>query len=451
MSALVLVVDDDAAIREMTALALEKAGYRVQRAASAAEARRAVAREKPALVVCDLYMPGEDGLSLLASLGEAPPAFLMMTARGSMETAAEAARTGAFDYLAKPFDVSTLLERAQAALATHAPAATSEEGPEGLNVSIVGSHPAIVDVYRAVARVASMRVPVLVVGETGTGKELVATALHRFGTRSAGPFVPVHCGALPDTLLESELFGHRKGAFTDAHRDRRGALQAAHGGTVFLDEIGDVSPLFQVKLLRFLEESVVTPLGADRGEAVDVRVVAATHRDLRAMVAEGRFRQDLFYRLAGYEIRIPPLRERLSDLPALVARFRALAEEETGVAAGDVGDPSPEVLAVLAAHTWPGNVRELRLAVRRIVIEAGRLDDAVVARRVLVGLGAREEDIESAAPIPAAEEGLETLEEVERRHVQRVLEASGGNRSEAARLLGIDRKTLARKLKEPEP
>ena len=259
----VLVVDDDAAIREMVAMALEKSGFDVVRAGSSGEARRALQERPVDLVICDIYMPGGDGLSVLAGVRETadPPPVILMTARGSMETAAEAARTGAFDYLAKPFDVAVLVDRARAALASRKPAeASGDAGPASM---IVGSHPAIVEVYKAVARVARLRIPVLVFGDTGTGKELVARALHRFGAHPSGPFVPVHCGAIPDTLLESELFGHRRGAFTDASRDRRGALSLADGGTMFLDEIGEISAAFQVKLLRFLEDGMVTPLGAE--------------------------------------------------------------------------------------------------------------------------------------------------------------------------------------------
>ena len=443
----VLVVDDDTAIREMAALALEKSGFAVVRASSAAEARASLAAIRPDLVLCDIYMPGEDGLKVLAETRRlaSPPPVILMTARGSIETAAEAARVGAFDYLAKPFDLAHLVERARAAVAAEPSfEAAEEEGPESL---IVGSHPAIVEVYKAVARVARLKVPVLVLGETGTGKELVARALHRFGGRT-GAFVPVHCGAIPDTLLESELFGHRKGAFTDASRDRRGALPLADGGTAFLDEAGEVSPAFQVKLLRFLEDGLVTPVGADRGEETDVRVVCATHRDLGRMVEEGRFRQDLYFRLAGYEIRIPPLRERLSDLPRLVEHFRARLAVELGLARSSAA--SEEFLARLARHPWPGNVRELSHVVRRVLIDAGSLQDPAAADAVLQPAAAREGPASSSpAPLfPALRpEKPLTLEEAERIYVLSVLEFTGGNKSEAARLLGIERKTLARKLK----
>ncbi len=441
-----LVVDDDAAIREMVAMTLETSGFEVTRAGSSRDARRALQASRPDVVICDIYMPGGDGLSVLReirALPEAPPVILM-TARGSVETAAEAEDTGAFDYLAKPFDVSLLLERVTAALAARPRTAVApEEGPESM---IVGSHPAVVEVYKAVARVARLKVPVLVIGETGTGKELVARALHRFSGRRAGPFVPVHCGAIPDTLLESELFGHRRGAFTDAFRDRRGALSQAAGGTLFLDEIGEVSPAFQVKLLRFLEDGVVTPLGAEVGEPVDVRVVAGTHRDIREMVEQKRFRQDLFYRLAGYVIRIPPLRDRASDLRVLVAHFERLGRRELGLP--ELATVSSAVLERLAAHPWPGNVRELAHVVRRTLIDAGRLDDVAAVERALSDDTRMPDQLAFPRPIGGAPQvSPPTLEEVEMHHILTVLASAGGNQTVAARLLGIERKTLARRLR----
>ncbi|MDD5564372.1 MAG: sigma-54 dependent transcriptional regulator [Thermoanaerobaculaceae bacterium] len=441
----ILVVDDDRGIREMVALALRTAGHVVALAGDVAAAGEALARDPADLVVCDIYMPGGTGLDLLAELQRrpSPPRLILITARGTVETAALASRFGAFDYLAKPFDVKVLLERVAAALSPPAAAGPAREpGPETM---IVGSHPAIVEVYKAIVRVARLHVPVLILGETGTGKELVARALHRFGAEPSSPFVPVNSGAIPDTLLESELFGHRKGAFTDAHRDRRGALAQAAGGTVFLDEIGDVSAAFQVKLLRFLQDGVVRPLGADAGEHVDVRVLAATHRDLAALVAAGGFRQDLYFRLAAYEIRLPPLRERLADLPALVAHFQGRAERELGIA------PTPaataQTLAALAEYAWPGNVRELEQVVRRVLIDARSLADAAAVRQALATSGAAPRT--APGPVAPATAGapLASLEEAERRHLVSVLSATGGNKSAAARILGIERKTLTRKLR----
>ncbi len=441
----ILVVDDDAGIREMAAMALESAGHTVTRAASVAAARAAASVASFDLILCDIYMPGENGLEFLAELARlpAPPRFLVMTARGTVETAALARQIGAFDYLAKPFDIGVLIARVATALRPAPPAAPlPEEGPATM---IVGFHPAIVEVYKAVAKVAPLPVPVLIVGETGTGKELVARALHRFGANPAGPFVPVNCGAIPDSLLESELFGHTKGAFTDAHRPRRGALAQANGGTAFLDEIGDVSPAFQVKLLRFLQDGIIRPVGADVGEAVRVRIVAATHRDLPALVAAGTFRQDLYYRLAGYEIRLPPLRDRLSDLPVLVEHFRRRAEHELGIATSPA---SEEMLAALAARPWPGNVRELEQTVRRLLIDTGGLSDVSALPPILPQPSpAAREGAPAPHHSPAPAQGLASLDEAERDHILRVLAATGGNRSAAARILGIERKTLGRKLR----
>src|SRR5581483_2125364 len=303
---------------ESAALALEKAGHRVFRAAGAAEAREVLAEQAIAVVVSDIYMPGEDGLELLQSLASRRnrPAVILMTARGTIETATIAARVGAFDYLAKPFDVAALLARVRAAVTP------TEDVPDDRPVApesmIVGVHSSMVEMYKSMTRVAPLSVPVLIHGESGSGKELAARAIHMYGSRADGPFVPINCGAIPDTLLESELFGAVRGAYTDARHDRRGALARGDHGTIFLDEIGDTSPSFQVKLLRFLQDGVVTPLGSEKSIAVDVRVIAATHRNVRELVKEGRFREDLFFRLAGYEINVPPLRERATDIPLLI-------------------------------------------------------------------------------------------------------------------------------------
>ncbi|MBL0210793.1 MAG: sigma-54-dependent Fis family transcriptional regulator [Holophagaceae bacterium] len=445
----ILVVDDDLAIREMVAMALEKSGYRVERADGYAAGRASIRERRPDLIVSDIYMPGGSGLDLLKEVQELsdPPPLILMTAKGSIETAALALKDGVFDYLAKPFDLDVMLERVRAALASHAPAAPREEsGPRSM---IIGSHPSIVEVYKATSRVAPLRVPVIIFGETGTGKELVARALHRFGAHPEGPFIPIHCGAIPDTLIESELFGHRRGAFTDAHNDRRGALTQANGGTVFFDEIGEISPVFQVKLLRFLEDGVVQPLGAEKAEPVDVRVVAATHRDLRAMVASGEFREDLYYRLAGYEIRIPSLRDRISDLTALVAHFQERFHHELGLP--EVGSPPKEVVSILAAHPWPGNVRELGHVIRRVLIETGSLDDVAVFEQILGATANPREPAAASVLFPGCfQEPFVPLDDMERIYILSVLAHTGGNKTEAARILGIERKTLARKLRRTD-
>jgi DNA-binding NtrC family response regulator len=288
-------------------------------------------------------------------------------------------------------------------------------------------------VYKQIALACASDAPVLVTGETGTGKELVARAIHRHGPRSARPFVPVNCGAMPEGLLESELFGHVRGAFTGAVADKRGLFEEARGGTLFLDEIGEMAPPLQVRLLRTLESGEVRPVGSPRATSVDVRVIAATHRDLERAVKEGAFRQDLFYRLHVFAIRIPPLRERREDIPLLVAHFLA------GLAAQGRGSVSatPAAIAALAAHDWPGNVRELENTLERLAVESrgATMDVADLPPQF------RERPASLEAPLFA---GLPTLEEMEKRYLRHVLAAVKGNRSRAAEALGIDRRTLYR-------
>jgi DNA-binding NtrC family response regulator len=433
----ILVVDDDAAIREMAALTLEKNGFEVERAGDLSAARRVLETVGVEVVVCDIYLGAENGIDLLREVRETRPGIqvILMTARGTVETAALADEIGASDYLAKPFDPGDLVALVRAAVSPAPDEVEIDLGPES---RIVGSHPTMVAVYKAIARVAKSSVPVLVTGETGTGKELVANAIHDLSPRSRAPFVAVNCGAIPDTLLESELFGHVRGAFTDARRDRRGAFAQADGGTIFLDEIGDVSPSFQVKLLRVLQDGIVTPLGAERGEKVDVRVVAATNRDLHAAIANGAFREDLYYRLAAYEIGVPPLRDRRSDIPLLVEQFRRRAE---------TGPMSPAVLALLQSHDWPGNVRELERFVQRMAIDSGGLADADAAGKILGAVPGAGRGTRIAKEMGEEPPAL-TLDDAERAHALGVLEACGGNRTKAATILGIDRKTLRRKLQK---
>jgi len=332
-----------------------------------------------------------------------------------------------------------LVERVRAALSSpSAVAAQLEPGPESM---IVGNHPAIVEVYNAVARVAPLPIPVLIRGETGTGKELIARALHRFGVHPEAPFVPLNCGAIPETLLESELFGHRKGAFTGADRDHRGAVEAARGGTLLLDEVGELPLAVQVKLLRFLQSGEVRPVGSDRMIEAEVRVVAATNRDLRAEVTAGGFREDLYYRLAAYEIVLPPLRDRSSDIPALVDHFRRRHQERLGLE--DLPPASTEVLEALQEHSWPGNVRELEHVVQRAIVDGGSLSDGRLVKSLLVVESGERDPVETS---PRIGDSL-TLEEIEKLHIEAVLRRCEGNRTRAAEMLGIERKSLYRKAK----
>ena len=445
--ATVLVVDDDAGIRESAAMALEKVGLKTFQAGDTVAALQMLRAHRIDLVLSDIYMPGETGITLLQAISERrdPPRVILMTARGSIETTALAQRFGAFDYLAKPFDLNDLIARVRAALnVSTAEGVEVEPGPPS---RMVGSHPSMIAMYKAIARVAPLNVPVLILGESGSGKELVAQSIHDLGDRVAGPFVAINCGAIPDSLLENELFGSTRGAFTDSRQDRRGALSRADGGTLFLDEIGDISPAFQVKLLRFLQDGVVTPLGSEKSHRVDVRLIAATHRDIKRLVGEGKFREDLYYRLAGYEIAVPPLRERASDIPLLVDFFRHRIAEE--MKRPSIPGPSQSVLDVFAGHVWPGNVRELEQVTRRIVIDSGALLDAAAASRALRDIAPSAAGA-SATPAPATEavsEDLVSLDEAEKRHIITVLRATGGNQTQAAYILGIERKTLARMMK----
>jgi DNA-binding NtrC family response regulator len=431
----ILVVDDDDAIREMMALALSKEGYRVECAGSAADGL-AHLNEKPVdLVIADIYLGDGTGLDLVNAVdaGKIDTRMILVTARGSVETASFARSHGVFDYLAKPLEIEHLVGRVQAALADPGPeSSAADEGPRSM---IVGSDPAIVEVYKAVARVAPLQIPVLVRGDTGTGKELVATALHRFGANPDGPFVPINCGAIPDTLLESELFGHRRGAFTGADTDQPGAVETARNGTLFLDEVGELPPPLQVKLLRFLQSGEIQPVGSKQRIQVPVRVVAATHRNLRIEAREGRFREDVYYRIAAYEIAIPALRHRRSDIPFLVEHFRRRHGGRTVTAA------SPEVVRLLTEHSWPGNVRQLEHVIQRTIIDSGSLDDHEAVARILASM---DDDEPATESLPRAGDEV-TLKELERRHLEATLRRCSGNRTRAAKVLGIERKTLYRK------
>jgi DNA-binding NtrC family response regulator len=444
------VADDDLALREMMRLALSKEGYEVTAAGDAAAVDRALDDGAFDLVVSDIYLGDGTALDLLARVRETHPdaPIILITAQGTVETVAAAREAGVFDYLAKPFQIDTLVERIEAALAGAGAREDTAPAPAGPESMIIGSDPATVEVYKAVARVAPLPVPVLLSGETGTGKELVARALHRFGRRPDGPWVAVNCGAIPESLLESELFGHKKGAFTGAVRDHRGAIESARGGTLLLDEVGELPLMLQVKLLRFLQEGEIRPVGGERSVEVPVRVVAATHKNLRREVGEGRFREDFFYRLAAYEIVLPPLRERPGDIPALIEHFRRRYRERFGLRRAD--PPSSEALELLASRPWPGNVRQLENLVQRALVDLGGLADGEGLRRILDEMDRDEEagtaeSARAAGPDrPAVGDPL-TLEELERLHIEAVLRHTAGNRTRAAEILGIERKSLYRK------
>jgi DNA-binding NtrC family response regulator len=382
------------------------------------------------VVVSDIYVDERTGLDVLeaARLRDPLCAVILMTGRGTMETVMAATRGGAFDYIAKPFDLDVMIdaiERAEAARRDEGGEAASEDMPE---TEMIGNTAAMVEIYKMIARVAPTDATVIIEGETGTGKEVVARMIWRNSLRAAQPFAAVDCGSIAPSLLESDLFGAVRGAYTGADRDRTGVFEAANRGTVFLDEIGDIDGNFQLALLRFLENHEIRPVGAARPKDVDVRVLVATNRDLQRQVEEKKFREDLWYRLNTVRISIPPLRERRADVP-LLARFFANkynARYQREVKLMDSG------VQALKDYTWPGNVRQLQHLVERLVILAERIDGETVAS-ALISMDSRERPVE-------------TLADAEEEQIRRVIAATGGNKSKAAQVLGIERKTLYRKL-----
>ncbi|MGA2724296.1 MAG: sigma-54 dependent transcriptional regulator [Bryobacteraceae bacterium] len=426
----ILLVEDDPALQFTILTALEEKGYAVDGVSTTAEAIERLSGDAYAIVISDIYIDERTGLDILDAAKRKDPlcSVILMTGRGTVETVMAATRGGAFDYIAKPFDFDVLfdaIERAEAARGDQGAEAEEEDLPE---TEMIGSSPAMVEIYKTVSRAAPTDASVIVEGETGTGKELVARMIHRFSRRASQPFVPVDCSSIAPSLLESELFGAMRGAFTGADRDRVGVFEAAHRGTVFLDEIGEIEMNFQLALLRFLEGHEIRPVGASRSKEVDVRVIAATNRDLQRLVDGKKFREDLWYRLNTVRIVLPPLRERRSDIP-LLARFyinKYNARYNREVKLMDSG------VKALQDYTWPGNVRQLQHVVERLTILADRVDSETV-HDALTSMESREKPVE-------------TLADAEEDQIRRVLAATGGNKSKAAQILGIERKTLYRKL-----
>jgi len=442
-----LVVDDDARMRRVLQILAHKIGLESTAAASADEALAAFRAEQSDLVVTDLKMPDRSGIDLLRDLREidAEVPVIVLTAHGTVPTAVEAMKLGAVDYLQKPFDVDALemvigraLDLSRFRLENRfLRAETRGSGPFG---ELVGSSPAIVSVFELVRQVAPTRSAVLVTGETGTGKELVARAIHELSPRKEKLFVPLNCTAIPVDLLESELFGHVRGAFSGAHADRVGKFQAADEGTLFLDEIGDMDVRLQAKLLRVLQEGIIEPLGTNRRIPVDVRIVSSTNRDLEAAMREGRFREDLYFRLNVFQLKLPPLRERTADVALLAETFLA------GFAR-DLGKPAlrlaPEAVPMLQAYAWPGNVRELRNLMERA---------AVLSRGEVVGPSLIGSLVRTDTELRKAERDDLNLERalaaLERRMILDALAATDDDKPAAAMLLGIGDRTLWTKLKK---
>src|SRR5215469_1098991 len=425
-----LLVEDDPSLQFTILTALEEKGYAVDAVSTTGEAIERLSDGEYPIVISDIYVDERTGLDVLDAAKRSDPncSVILMTGRGTIETVMAATRGGAFDYIAKPFDLDVMLdaiERAESARDGGEKEAAEEEVPE---TEMIGFSPAMVEIYKTVARVAPTDATVIIEGETGTGKEMVARMIHRRSLRANAPFVAVDCASITPSLMESELFGSMRGAFTGADRDRAGVFEAANRGTVFLDEIGEVEPEFQVKLLRFLQEREIRPVGASRSKEVDVRVVTATNRALQSMVEEGKFREDLWYRLNTVRITMPPLRERRDDIPALVRFF---FNKYAGRYGRDVKLMDSGVKA-LQDYTWPGNVRQLQHMVERLTILADRIDADAVHEALTV--------------MESREKPVDTLAEAEEDQIRRVLAATGGNKSKAAQILGIERKTLYRKL-----
>jgi two-component system, NtrC family, response regulator HydG len=441
MQSRMLIVDDDIDMREGLAMLFSGDGHACELAADAAAALAIVERQTFDVVISDVRMQGMNGLELLDRVKQSHPAlpFICITAMTDVHQAVDAMKRGAFEFVVKPFDADALREIVSAALdgrrhpteSTRLPQAPSTSG----NQELVGAGPAMRTLQTAIDFVAGSSAPVLVTGETGVGKELVARAIHARSDRSNNPFIAVNTSAIPQELLEGEIFGHARGAFTGASHPRKGLLTEADGGTLLLDEIGDMSFGLQAKLLRVLQFGDVRPVGSDRTHHVDVRVIAATHRDLPALVREGRFREDLYYRLNVLPLSVPPLRDRPEDIPALVAHF--LAEASRRAPRSPVRSIGRDALNALTTSSWPGNVRELASFIERAVVFG--VDEMIDVNQLSA--------VPSAAPArswPFPSDAPWTLRRLSRAYTEWVLAETGGNKERAAEILGIDLSTLYR-------
>jgi len=442
----ILIVDDDRPQRDGLQRALADR-YAVLVADEAQKAGAILEAQPVDVLLTDLRMPGDDGLKLLRRAGSLsnPPVSIMMTAYGSIENAVEAMKAGAYHYVTKPVNLDELelvIGRALKSRQIEAENANLHEQLDqkfGLE-NLIGQSPAMLQMFDIIRQVAPTRASVLITGETGTGKELVAHAVHNLSPRKAGPFVAVHAAALPTTLLESELFGHEKGAFTGAVERRAGRFEMADGGTIFLDEVGELEPAMQVKLLRVLEERQFERVGGNKTLEVDVRLVAATNRDLKKMVTEGKFRDDLFYRLSVVTVNLPPLRERRDDVPLLVTAFNRQYSQENNTPVREI---TQEAVNLLMAYDWPGNVRELRNAIEQMVVLAR--GDRLTVRDIPAAIRSGADLTKISVVRPGV---TMTVEEAERQLIIQALKETDGNRTKAADKIGMSRRTLHRKLKE---
>jgi len=433
----ILVVDDQSSVRELLRAVFESDGYEVETAPDGGSAVAAVDERYHDLVVMDIRMPGIDGVEALRRMREVSPqtGVVMMTAFASVETAVEAMKLGAFDYVTKPIDI----EEVRKVVARWIDSVTEpREEPGAPRTEIVGASETMREALAVAHRVAESDASVLLLGESGTGKDVVAREIHRASERAGRSFVAVNCSAIPEGLLESELFGHERGAFTGAVRQKRGRFELADGGTVFLDEIGDMSPALQAKLLRFLQDHTLQRVGGGKDITVDVRVVAATNRDLEADVRDGRFREDLYFRLNVVTIALPPLRDREGDVPLLVDHFL----RQHAPADSKPKKMSPSAMRAVMAYDWPGNVRELENAIERaVVLSRGEtiFPEHLPAKVQAVAGG--EDDVGPPG---------KTIREVERDLIIKTLRENDGNRTRTAEILGISRRTLQNKIREYE-
>jgi DNA-binding NtrC family response regulator len=449
----VLVVDDEKTLRGILTTVLDEAGYEVLAVESGEQAVARAPDFEPDVALLDLRLTGIDGVETMErlrnSLGPTAPVFIIMTAHGTIRSAVDAIRKGALDYVTKPFDNDelklTVLRAVQMRrLERRVEVLESQLDHRFRPENMVGQSGAMDAVFRMIGKIAPLDTTVLISGETGTGKELVARAIHRHSNRKDGPFITLNCGAIPPTLMESSFFGHERGAFTDAKTARRGAFEQANGGTLFLDEVAELSPAAQVGLLRALEEGEIRRVGGERAIPVDVRFIAATNRDLQAEVEAANFREDLFWRLNVLAVRLPPLRERPEDIAPLVDHFAGVHADRLGLAPKPL---DPEALSLLIAYEWPGNVRELENALESsLALAAGPSVMAADLPARLRGPGASGAGGASQATLTEAVERARIA--VEERMILDALREAGGNRTRAAERLGISRKTLFNKMKE---
>jgi len=448
-----LVVDDEKNMREMLRDFFQTEGHETVLCQDGETALQVLVRENFDVCILDLSLPGMSGLEVLrrARARPSPAPIIMITAHGAVDTAVEAMRLGAFDFIIKPFDLSRIAQTVSKCLeAASLVSKIKWSGPRfqdgrGNTVQILGEDEKFLSIFDMVQRIARTDASVLVRGESGSGKELVAQAVHYNGPRKDGPFIAVNCSALPDTLLESEFFGFEKGAFTGAYNVKRGKFELADGGTIFLDEIGDMPMATQVKLLRVLQEKVFTRLGGEKEIRVDVRVIAATNRDLEAAVADNQFREDLYFRLNVVTILLPPLRERRGDIPELVKFFVARSAAKNNVAPVEITE---ETMGRIQSYEWRGNIRELENSVERATILS---DPGLIAPSQIPAPAGRRESGPAPEPIPLPEGDLTLAEATnlaQREAIVRALRKTGGNKAEASRMLGISNKTLYNKLSD---